>query len=174
MQWYETIFRLIDSRSFSNLWFWIALAVMWSTASHWVLGVPYDMVTRARKAGGGQAMADLEGAAAIHVRRLLFVLRVSGSWLTGFSFFLLTSLLVLGFFYGIEFAQAVFLLLMPMSVVSVLSLRAAQRFEREQPMGTDLCRMLTLHRMKVQGLGMVSIFFTAMWGMWQNMRLDAF
>ncbi|MBL4917231.1 component of SufBCD complex [Szabonella alba] len=173
MQWYETIFRLIDMRSFSNLWFWIVLAVMWSTASHWIIGVPFDMVTRARKQGG-QAMADLEAATGINTRRVLYVLRVSGSWLTGLSFFLLTSLLALGFFYGIEFAQALFLLLMPMTVVSALTLRAALRYERAPPEGHDLCRMLTFHRMKVQALGMISIFITAMWGMWQNMRLDAF
>ena len=47
LDWYQSIFELIDMRSFSNLWYWIALAVMWSTASHWVLGVPWDMVIRA-------------------------------------------------------------------------------------------------------------------------------
>jgi len=40
--WYETIFELIDMRSFSNLWYWIVLSVLWSTMSHWVLGVPFD------------------------------------------------------------------------------------------------------------------------------------
>ncbi len=43
------IFDLIDMRSFSNLWYWIALAVTWSSTSHWVLGVPFDMVLRARR-----------------------------------------------------------------------------------------------------------------------------
>ncbi|MEC7258626.1 MAG: component of SufBCD complex, partial [Pseudomonadota bacterium] len=51
MDWYSSIFELIDMRSFSNLWFWIALAVTWSTTSHWVLGVPFDMVNRARRNG---------------------------------------------------------------------------------------------------------------------------
>ena len=45
----RNVFELIDMRSFSNLWFWIALAVLWSSVSHWVLGVPWDMVMRARK-----------------------------------------------------------------------------------------------------------------------------
>ncbi|MEM9756043.1 MAG: component of SufBCD complex, partial [Pseudomonadota bacterium] len=31
---------VIDLRSFSNLWYWIVLAVFWSSASHWGLGVP--------------------------------------------------------------------------------------------------------------------------------------
>ena len=45
----QTLFDVIDFRSFSNLWFWIMLAVAWSTASHWVLGIPFDMVLRARQ-----------------------------------------------------------------------------------------------------------------------------
>ena len=46
MDFYASVSEVIDLRSFSNLWFWIALAVMWSTVSHWVMGVPWDMVQR--------------------------------------------------------------------------------------------------------------------------------
>ncbi len=53
-------------RSFSNLWYWIALAVTWSTASHWVLGVPFDMVLRARR-HGGDAERDLEDMVRVNV-----------------------------------------------------------------------------------------------------------
>jgi hypothetical protein len=69
---HETIFELIDMRSFSNLWFWIALAVVWSTASHWVLGVPYDMVLRARRVDG-LAEVDLEDMVRININRILYI-----------------------------------------------------------------------------------------------------
>ncbi|MGJ8597444.1 MAG: hypothetical protein ACSHW3_16395, partial [Sulfitobacter sp.] len=59
LDWYQTLFELIDMRSFSNLWFWIVLAVVWSTTSHYGLGVPYDMVLRAKR-HGGQTEIDLE------------------------------------------------------------------------------------------------------------------
>ena len=72
MGWHETIFELIDMRSFSNLWYWIALAIMWSTLSHRVLGVPFDMVQRARKYGG-QSAQDLDDMVRINVNRLFFV-----------------------------------------------------------------------------------------------------
>lgn len=85
MDWYQTLFEMIDMRSFSNLWFWIALAVMWSTASHWVLGVPFDMVLRARRYGG-EAQADLEDIVRINVNRLLYISQVSGLWLLGLGF----------------------------------------------------------------------------------------
>ncbi len=70
------IFDLIDMRSFSNLWYWIALAVTWSSTSHWVLGVPFDMVLRARL--GGEAARHLELMTQINVARLLYMGREAG------------------------------------------------------------------------------------------------
>ena len=75
LDWYKTIFEVIDMRSFSNLWFWIALAVLWSTVSHYVLGVPHDLVRRAHREGG-QSLQDVETLAHIYVRRLLFIFHI--------------------------------------------------------------------------------------------------
>lgn len=157
-------------RSFSNLWFWIALAVVWSTTSHWVLGVPYDMVTRARRQQG-QAVADLEDIARVNVNRLLYIARVSGLWLLGLGCFILSGLAVLGFYYRIEFAQALFLLGFPMSVVGLLSLSTARLIEVEQSTGELLCKRLTRHRIYTQMIGTLSIFVTALWGMYQNISI---
>lgn len=168
MDWYNSIFELIDLRSFSNLWFWIAVAVAWSSASHWVLGVPWDMVARARRLGG-PAAEDLETLVGINVRRILFIGRTSGLWLVGFTAFLLSGLAILGFLYRVEFAQALLLLAGPMTVVGALSLRTAARIEAEALTGPDLWRRMTQHRITVQFVGVISIFVTALWGMWMNM-----
>lgn len=173
LDWHQTVFELIDMRSFSNLWFWIALAVMWSTASHWVIGVPYDLVLRARRQGG-QAETDLEDLVRVNVNRLLYVARVSGLWLLGFGCFFLTALAITGFAYHVEFAQAVFLLLFPMSIVGLLSLSTARLIETEHLVGEDLHRRLGRHRFFTQFIGMISIFLTAMWGMFQNLSLGPF
>lgn len=157
-------------RSFSNLWFWIALAVTWSSASHWVLGVPYDMVLRARRIGG-QAERDLEDIARVNVNRVLYIARMSGPWIAGLMFFVLTSLALLGFVYRIEFAQALFLLGAPMSGVAVLNAATAQRIERERAQGPLLHKRLTRCRLYTQMIGTMSIFVTALWGMYQNMSL---
>ena len=85
MDLFSIIFELIDLRSFSNLWYWIALAVLWSSASHWVLGVPFDMVGRAAK-HGGEAAQDLQDAVRIQVNRLIYISDVSGFILTAFAF----------------------------------------------------------------------------------------
>lgn len=170
MDWYTSIFELIDLRSFSNLWFWIALAVVWSSASHWVIGVPYDMVLRARRRGG-QAQIDLEDIVRIYVNRLLYFGDVSGLFLLGFACFVLSGLAMLGFWYDVEFAQAVLLLLFPMTLVGWLSFRAARRIDRDALRGEDLCKLLSRQRSLVQLIGMVSIFLTALWGMYQNLTI---
>ncbi|MCW9043035.1 MAG: component of SufBCD complex [Pseudopelagicola sp.] len=167
MNWHQLVFEVIDMRSFSNLWFWIALAVMWSSTSHWVLGVPFDMVLRAKRVGG-QSEIDLEDLVRVNTNRLLYIGRVSGLWLLSFTCFTLTGLAVTGFIYGIEFAQAVFLLLFPMSIVGLISLSTASRIQQEDASGALLRKRLTRHRLYVQLIGMASIFVTALWGMYQN------
>ncbi len=170
MDWYETVFELIDMRSFSNLWYWIALAVMWSTASHWVLGVPFDMVLRAKRQGG-QAEADMVAIVNVNVRRLQYIGQIAGIWIMAIGSGLLTALAILGFWYWLEFAQAVFLLAFPMSIVGLLSLRAARLILREAHSAEDMRQRLARHRLHTQLIGVVSIFVTSLWGMWQNMNV---
>jgi len=172
VEWYELVLEVIDMRSFSNLWYWIALAVVWSTTSHWVLGVPYDMVLRARRQGG-QAEVDLEHLVQIYTNRLLYIGRVSGLWLLGFACFFLTVLGVLGFYYWIEFAQALFLLAFPMTIIGMLSLSTARLIIDEAAIGEALRNRMKKHRIITQVIGMVSIFVTAMFGMYQNLSIGA-
>lgn len=172
LDWYSAVFELIDMRSFSNLWYWIALAVVWSTTSHWVLGVPYDMVTRAAR-HGGQAEVDLEDMVRINVNRLLYIAGVSGLWLLGLVSAFITSLGLLGFWYGIEFAQAVFLLIAPMTLIGLLSLNTARLIEAQVLAGAALRKRMTRHRVATQFVGMLSVFVTALWGMYQNMSIGA-
>jgi hypothetical protein len=108
------------------------------------------------------------------VNRLLYVARVSGLWLLGFGCFFLTALAITGFAYHVEFAQAVFMLLFPMSIVGLLSLSTARLIETEHLAGEDLHRRLGRHRFFTQFIGMISIFLTAMWGMFQNLSLGPF
>lgn len=168
MQWYELIFLLIDMRSFSNLWYWIGLAVLWSSVSHWVMGVPFDMISRARKQGG-EAADILHTLSQISANRLLYISRSAGLWLIGLVCFVLTMLGLLAVVYAVEFAQAVLLMVAPMVLVGYLTLRTALKIEAEAPTGRDLIRCLLRHRFVVQLVGMVSIFVTAMFGMYQNM-----
>jgi hypothetical protein len=163
--WLETAFEVIDMRSFSNLWFWIALAALWSTASHYSMGVPFDMVRRAAK-GDAQALEDMWILGNIQARRLLFIADNTGTLSLAFAGFATTSLTLLGWRYDVEFAQAILLLFLPMTVVFWLSVRTARRAQGLD--APDLGNLLAAHRRAVQGVGVVSIFLTSMWGMWVN------
>lgn len=168
LDWTQTLLDVIDVRSFSSLWYWIAVAVAWSSASHWVLGVPFDMIVRARRQGG-EAEADLEALARINARRLLGIAEASGTWLVGAVTFALSGLLVLGLWYRVEFAQAVLFLAVPMTAVGALSLRAARGIEEAGPQGAELVARLLRHRLWTQGVGMAAIFATALFGMYHNL-----
>ncbi len=165
------IFELIDMRSFSNLWFWIVLAVTWSTVSHWVLGVPWDMVLRARR-GDEQGIADLHDLIRINTNRILYIASETGLLLSGFACFLLTSMFLLGFIYDNQFSQAVFLLFFPISMVAILSVGTAQAIKAQDLRNEALCKRLHKHRVITQIIGMLAIFATAMWGMLQNMTAN--
>lgn len=177
MDWYSTVFETIDMRSFSNLWFWIALAVLWSSTSHYVLGVPWDTVLRARKEGGedgqGAAVDDMNALVGINIRRILHIADESGLMLTAIASFVLSASLLMGWLYDREFAQAIFLLAVPLTLVWLLSVRTARRIDAAALAGAPLIKRLYRHRLAVQIIGMVSIFVTAIWGMYQNMSASA-
>ncbi|WP_299892648.1 component of SufBCD complex [uncultured Ruegeria sp.] len=170
MDWYTSIFELIDMRSFSNLWFWIVLAVVWSSTSHWVMGVPYDLVIRARRVGG-QAEADLLDIVRIQTNRMLNIVDMSGTLLLAIVCFVSTGLGTLGFFYGVEFAQAVFLLAFPMTFVTLVNIFHARRLRQEELTLERVAKTLSRCRLYTQIIGMISVLVTALWGMYQNISI---
>ena len=85
--------------------------------------------------------------------------------------FTLTVLVLMGFVYGQEFAQALFLLGFPMSLIGLLSIFTAHRIRRDGSRGEALYKRLHRHRLVIQLVGMVSIFVTSIWGMLQNLSV---
>ena len=165
----ELAFEAIDLRSFSNLWFWIALAVLWATASHWIVGVPFDLVRRAAT-GEPQALSDMETLAQVHARRLTDIADAAGPVIVALLCFAITSMALAGLLYGLEFAQAVLLLLVPMTVVGAITLSAARRVPGLDV--ADLGNLLHRTRRTIQLVGILSIFVTSMWGMWVNLNVS--
>ena len=174
MDWYDSVFEVIDMRSFSNLWYWIALAVLWSSVSHWVLGVPFDAILRARRKKPESAVQDLHDLTRVNVNRILYIADVSGAWIALFGSAFLTALGLSAFVYNIEFAQAVFLMVMPMTLLGVLSVRTARKIRSLGLHGDELISRLTSHRFMTQLIGVVSIFVTAMYGMYKNLYVGPF
>ena len=169
MDWYDTVFEVIDMRSFSNLWYWIALAVLWSSVSHWVLGVPFDMILRARREGEGEAMTDLQDLTRISVNRILYIAELSGSWVFLFGSAAVTAFGLMAVVYEVEFAQAVLLLVGPIGLLGLLSYRTSRNIRDTGVEGEALVRRLMRHRFATQMIGVLVIFVTAMFGMYQNL-----
>jgi hypothetical protein len=160
-----SVLSLIDLRSFSSLWFWIVVAVSWSSVTHNALGVPFDMVLRARRKGGVH-MDDLEALVAIQLRRRQTILNAAGAGLVAVWAAGLTVLAILGFGYRVELAQALSLLFVPWTLVAGLRLRLMQRLTAQDLRGEALLKALTWHRMGVQTIGLLAILITTLWGMW--------
>lgn len=168
----DSLFSTIDFRSFSNLWFWLVLAVAWSNLTHFVMGVPFDLVQRARRKGGW-IMDDLNTLAQIQARRRLEIMRSSGAGILGFWMTVLTMLAVLGFWYGYELSQALFLLLAPMTLAGWLGLRLAARVAEGGLADRELVRAMFWTRVLIQSIGLLAILVTTMWGMWHNLTARA-
>ena len=163
VEFYSLVFSTIDLRSFSSLWFWIAVAVAWSSMTHFIIGVPFDLVVRARRKGG-QAMDDLRIMALIQARRRNQIMASSGVWLAGIWALILSVLAILGFGYGAELSQALTLLLAPMTLAAALGLGLARKLEATPLEGAALVKKLLWHRFLIQAIGLVAILLTTMWG----------
>lgn len=170
VNWNDAIFQVISLHTFSNVWYWLAIAVTWSVVSHWILGVPFDMIFRARRHGGAAA-DDLEALVAINVRRLNTITNIAGLWMMGFAAFVLSGLCMAGFYYGFELAQGLFCLGLPLCITTAMNLRLSKRFAIKQPTGDALTQIMLRTRFWIQVIAMLSIFVTAMYGMYRNLSL---
>jgi hypothetical protein len=107
----------------------------------------------------------------VQAGRLTNIADTAGTMLVAGLFFMLTVLGTLAIYYKIEFAQAVLLLMVPMTILSLMSLRTARLIEDSDGSGAALHRRLMRHRIMTQLLGMMSIFVTSMFGMYQNLHI---
>ncbi|MEM8539004.1 MAG: component of SufBCD complex [Pseudomonadota bacterium] len=168
MDFTQAIVQFIELRTFSNVWYWLVVAVTWAMASHWLIGVPFDMLFRARRAQG-PAMDDLHVIVELQVRRITYFDDLVGPFVIAFGAFFVSGVGMLGFFYGIEIAQGAFVLLAPLSFIGLINLRLAQKLRAAPLVGPDLVRHLFKVRLWTQMIGALALFFTAIYGMYFNL-----
>ncbi len=140
---------------------------------HWIIGVPVDVIFRARR-HGGEAADELREYLIINLRRFARLIDGAGVWLFGFVCFVLTCLLTIGFFYGIELAQAFFCIALPLTIVGGMNLRLIQRLQEEVPPAEELANLLLRHRFWLQVVSVAAIFATAMYGMYHNLAVPIY
>lgn len=175
---------LLDSRSFGTVWFWLLLTIGWTLAGRRVLGVPMDVIMQARRAGvrTADASADADAVTALALLDWLSltlprwrIVRRDGAVLTGVAAFLLASLAVLGFAYGLEMAQAIVLLTIPFGLVFLSELRLAPRVwglleqarlgqRSANEIAAEAARLMRRHRLLTILLSFLAVAVTAFYG----------
>lgn len=167
----DSIWNLIDTGSFSNLWFWLFLGVLWSHVMHAPMGVPVDLVRRAQ-AGDPRATADLQALSGVQIAQAD---RMAGlaPWRAGGWAFVLALLLGLAVPHGSELAQAGLAVAAPLALVRWFEARAARRMA-DVPDMAALIRAHTMLRRKVQAVGIVAVFVTSIFGMLRLLVDQAF
>lgn len=179
----EGLLRLLDARSFASLWYWLVLIGAWSLGTRNVLGVPGDIIQRARRASSAQA-DPADGLLLLDWLSLMLPrwrpTQLEAGILVGAGAFSLSCLAVLGFAYGRELAQALVLLLTPFGLLAVLRFGLARRLDalleaaRKGDMpATEAAalagRMMMRHRRATTVLSLFAIALTTGWGTLWNL-----
>jgi len=149
-------YELIEFTSFWSIWYWIVVVIAWSMTAHWTMGVPYDAVINADRHGGVFA-EQCETLAYINAQRLVYYFEKAGVIIITVVTFFLSGVGTAGFYFGIEFFQALFVLLLPLSLPAIFSVRLAFRLKNQQPVGADLRKILYRRRLWNQVIGMFAI-----------------
>ncbi|MTD99612.1 hypothetical protein GIY56_04855 [Paracoccus sp. YIM 132242] len=179
MPQFDSLIGFLDSRSFGTVWYWLVVIGAWSLTGRHVIGVPAEIVGRARdaiQAGEGDcpAMLHLLDWLSLVLPRWRLGAREGVAFL-GLTGFVLTSLAIMGIGYALELALAAFLLLLPFAVLFWMRvalarrlmplLEAAEQGARPVPeAAAEAVRRMVIHRRLVTILSMAAVAVTALWG----------
>ena len=157
--------ELLDFRTFASIWYWVGVMAVWTVASNWLIGIPFDVLYRARKLTDPD-LDDLEALVRINTRRIVEGNQVFGAFIAGLIAFVLTSLSILSFGYGSEFSLGLFLIAVPMTLVVCLNMYLAHNLFHHPKAGRDLVRRLMSARIWTLVICVVSLFLTSLIGMY--------
>lgn len=159
----------IEFSSFSSIWYWLGVLVVWTAATHRTMGVPFYYWILARR--GDDYMRYYLEQLVPENAQLTLKMYQGASWVAfaASASFLLTTWIVLAFYYQSEILQALFFLLVPLSGVAVIRYQFARIITKTNPQFDDLYRVMYRFRLYTMLLAATSIFLTTTWGMWVNM-----
>ena len=151
--------RIIASASFDSVWYWVLHLVVWTLVCARTLGVPNDMLFRARHEP--ETAARVELLAGLGAERLAGIHAVAGVPLAAATGFVLAALAALGFVTGLEGAQATFMLLAPLAAIAYSKLRLALFLNGRRVRRPRLVLMLSRRRFWHQAIAVTAMFATA-------------
>ncbi|MFD1880983.1 hypothetical protein [Paracoccus pacificus] len=167
----------LETRSFAAVWFWLFLVLCWSLMGRGVLGVPAEVIARARFPADGPD-GDEARLLLLDWLSLTLPMRQTSPGVAVFALaaggFVLAALAVLALL-GVEIAQAGWLLLTPLAVTGVLRVRLAGRMQglmeaaqTEQVPPAEAAeraaRALWSQRLITSVIGVIAMGVTAAWG----------
>ena len=158
--------------SFWTIWFWIAHVVAWSMASHFTMGVPFDMIVQANreKDEGGPWAQATDMLARAQVFRITFFSDRYGTYLTALAAFILSTLVTLGFVFESELARAILSIMGPLTLIYALSIRQAEKARARDLSGVALRRLVTRQRFINQAIGVLAVFCAVALAVWEVTR----
>ncbi|MGN7867856.1 hypothetical protein [Paracoccus sp. 22332] len=179
MPQFNSLIGFLDSRSFGTVWYWLVVIGTWSLTGRSVIGVPVEILSRARA-----ALAEGKGDAPVVLHLLDWLSLVLPRWRLGrregacflaATGFALSSLAIMGIGYDLELALASFLLLMPLAALFWMRIALARRLvplleaaeQGAQPIpeaASQAVRRMVIHRRLVTVLSMAAVAVTALWG----------
>lgn len=144
--------------------------VEWSMLTYFIHGVPVNTIMRSRN--HPEALQDMHGMFELYRRRWMRSTSSDASVPLGFAAFFFAGLVVLGFRFNVELAQAAFGLLFPMVFVVWMNSRRLKTSFHNDLSEHNLRRFLLGTRRRIQSFGLFWVFILSIWGTYQNwMRL---
>ncbi|MBA4489714.1 hypothetical protein [Paracoccus sp. S1E-3] len=172
------ILSILDARSFSSPWFWLALLAVWTYSGRRMVGIPVDVLAHAAAALRKKPGADSAEVFALLDWMSLTVPRWqigarSAAVLSGLICFGVSALAVLGFRYGLEMAQALTLILLPQAVLLALRFRlagqlhwvleAAHLGQPAPEAATEALRRINRYRLVYAIISVLAVVATTLW-----------
>jgi hypothetical protein len=150
------VFNAWGTSSFQSVWYWVLSVLVWSFVTHRTLGVPYDMILRARRLP--EVGARVDALAHIHAARVAGLYRATGIWLAVAGGFALAVLYGVGFVEGVELGQAAFLLAFPLAAIAYSTVTLALAVQARDFRGPALVRVLARRRFWHQLIAVLALF----------------
>jgi hypothetical protein len=153
------VYQAYGIASLDSFWDWVLCILTWGFVCNRTLGVPHDMVRRARRAPEVAEKVDM--LALITSQRIGGIYDRAGVLIGAGTGFALAALGIAGFKLGLELAKAMFLLAFPLTIVAYSTLRLALSVRQYPPTGARLWRSLGLRRFWHTVIALVGLMFTA-------------
>lgn len=149
------MFTIFGTASFQNVWYWAFSVLALTLATQRTLGVPYDMLLRARD--DAAEVSRVEWLAHHAAGRVTAVSGRAGTAFAAAVGFVLAGLFVFGFLSGYELARAAFLLALPLAMIGYSTLRLAVSVQTRDLRGPVLVTVLARRRFWHQVVAVLAI-----------------